>query len=116
MKGETIEAAAERELREETGMNLERQVLLGSMAPDTGILSSVVPVYAGFVNSEGQSDQDESEAIKGQVCFTVQEIRQALVQGHLEMEIGGKIISVPVRDSFLSYALLQAHTLGLFSR
>jgi len=116
MKGEEIEAAAERELKEETGMGLESQVLLGTMAPDSGILSSVVPVYAGFVCSEGISDRDESEAIEGTYRFTVEEIRKALAKGHLEMEIRGQSISVPVRDSFITYALFQADTLELFSR
>lgn len=101
---ESPEMAAQRELKEETGLEAKEVSLLGMMAPDTGVLNSVVPVYAGWVEGEGSVQHDESEAIAGTQVFTFEELQKALKQGYVEIEPQGKVF---VRDSFLTFALFQ---------
>ncbi len=102
-EGETLEAAALRELQEETGLEVEKPIYLGAMTPDSGILSSVVPIFMGKVTKAGLSDQEFSEAIEGIYIFTQDEIKKGLKQGYLEIKGKGK---VPLRDPFLTYALV----------
>ena len=104
LAGERGEDAARRELEEETGLKVEKFVSLGSMAADTGVLSSVVPIYVGWVGSQGEARPEESEAIAGIRAFTFQELEAGLQRGYIEVEPQGK---VPVRDAFLTYALFQ---------
>lgn len=105
---ETETEAALRELKEETGLEAISVTFLGSMAPDSGVISSVVPVYMGEVSSQGKSDQEYSEAIADVVAFTKDEIKEGLLRGFLEVELNGKQEQVPIRDSFLTFALFQA--------
>ncbi len=102
-EGETLETAALRELREETGLTSNPPTYLGSMTPDTGILSSSIPIYIGKITHEGLSDQEYSEAIEGIYLFTKEELKKGLKQGFLEIPGKGKI---PFRDSFTAFALL----------
>ncbi len=113
MAGETPRDAALRELREETGYEAATLHFLGKMAPDTGILNSVIPVYLAEVSSQGLTALEEGEAIDSVHLFTKEELREALLQGYVEVELKGEKRSIPVRDSFLTYALLQASHLGL---
>lgn len=105
---ETMEAAALRELKEETGMVASSLVLLGRIAPDSGALSSVIPVFLGKVSEQTESDTEYSEAIAAALSFTKEELRQGLIQGFLEVSIEGKNQQVPLRDGFLTFALYQA--------
>lgn len=103
--GEGLEEAVRRELQEETGLVVQKLSFLGSMACDTGVLASVIPVYAGWVGEAGAADQEESEAIAGIRAFTFQELEDGLRKGYVEVDPQGK---VPFRDSFLTFALFQA--------
>jgi ADP-ribose pyrophosphatase len=105
---ETIEGAALREVKEETGLVASSVIFLGNMAPDTGVLSSVIPVYMGKITAQEASNPEYSEAIAGVISFTKEELKQGLIQGYLEVSIEGKKQQVPLRDSFLTFALLQA--------
>lgn len=105
--GESLEETARRELEEETGLSVKRLECLGHIAPDTGTLSSIVPVYAGWVDKVGSSSRDESEAIAGIHAFTIEELKIGFQKGYIEVEPQGK---VPLRDPFLSYALFQILT------
>jgi ADP-ribose pyrophosphatase len=105
---ETDEQAAIRELQEETGFEVESIVSLGKMAPDTGILSSIIPVFIGFVSKEGAPHQEFSEAIASSPSFTKKELKAGLVAGALEVNLNGKKELVPLRDPFLTFALFQA--------
>ena len=105
---ETMEAAALRELKEETGMVASSLILLGRIAPDSGALSSVIPVFLGKVSEQTESDTEYSEAIAAALSFTKEELRQGLIQGFLEVSIEGKNQQVPLRDGFLTFALYQA--------
>jgi len=111
---ETVEEAARREVREETGYVPSTLVFLGYMAPDTGILSSVVPVYLGKVSSKEAADPEDSEAIADVLSFTKEEIQKGLMQGYLEVMVEGKKQKVPLRDAFLTFAFLQADLRKLF--
>lgn len=97
-----------RELKEETGLASAPPILLGKVAPDTGILASVPHVYLCRTTEEGNVTRG-SEAIKKCVAFTPDQIAQGLVDGYLEHE--GE--QIPLRDGFLSYGLLQAHLQGM---
>ncbi len=105
---ETIEEAALREVKEETGLIASSVTFLGNMAPDTGVLSSVIPVFIGKISAQEESNPEYSEAIADVISFTKDELKKGLIQGFLEVSIEGKKQQVPLRDSFLTFALLQA--------
>jgi ADP-ribose pyrophosphatase len=110
---EEVEAALKRELEEETGFLSKENIFLGNMAPDPGMASTVTSVYLAKVNKEGYANQDYSEAILGVRLFTVKEIKKALVEGYLDLEIKGRKQKVYVRDSYLTFALLLAESKGI---
>lgn len=111
---ETIEEAALRELKEETGLTVSSLDFLGQIAPDTGALSSIVPVFAGKVSGQEKSNVEYSEAIAKKLSFSKEELKTGLLQGFLEVSLNGKKTKVPLRDSFLTFALLQAEFRKLF--
>jgi ADP-ribose diphosphatase len=102
---ETKEEAALRELKEETGLIASSVTYLGEMAPDTGVISSVVPIYLAKITAQDASQPDYSEAIANIVTLSKEELKQGLLQGFLEVPLKGKI---PLRDGFLTFALYQA--------
>lgn len=108
MEEESAEEAARRELKEETGLEVGEVIALGEMAPDSGVLSTVAPLFAGTVIGEGQSEVEFSEAIAGTKAFTMEELKEALKRGYIEIEPQGKVF---VRDSFLTFALFQYTTI-----
>jgi ADP-ribose pyrophosphatase len=105
---ETIEEAAMREVKEETGLVASSLVFLGEMAPDTGVLSSVTPVFMGKISAQEESQPEYSEAIAGIISFTKEELKEGFIKGFLEVSIQGKKRQVPMRDCFLTFALFQA--------
>jgi ADP-ribose pyrophosphatase len=110
---EAIEIAVKRELEEETGLQTNETIFLGNMAPDPGMASTITPVYLAKIEGKGVSNQDYSEAILGLRVFTLSEIKKALKDGYLELEIKGKKEKVYVRDSYLVYALFLAECRGI---
>lgn len=105
---ESPEMAAFRELEEETGCRIGELTYLGSVAPDSGILASVVPIFMGKVESKDQSNPDESEAIEQNISLSLDELKTAFTKGFIIREIRGEKRVIFCRDGFLSYALLQA--------
>jgi ADP-ribose pyrophosphatase len=105
---ETLEEAALREMKEETGYVASSVVFLGDMAPDSGVLSSIIPVFLGRVVEKESANPEYSEAILGTFAFSKEEIKQGLCQGFLEISIQGERKRIPLRDSFLAFAILQA--------
>jgi ADP-ribose pyrophosphatase len=105
---ETLEDAAFRELKEETGLVASKVDFLGNITPDSGVLSSIMPVFMGRISSREESNHEYSEAIADVIAFTKEELKEGLIQGYLEVEIQGKKRQVPLRDSFLTFALYQA--------
>ena len=105
---ETIEAAARREVKEETGLIANSLTFLGEIAPDSGVLASVTPVFMGKISAREKSSPEYSEAIADVISFTKAELKDGLLQGFLEVSVQGKKKKVFLRDSFLAFALLQA--------
>lgn len=105
---EIVEEAALRELKEETGMVASSVDFLGEIATDTGVYSSVIPVFICKISTQEESNPEYSEAIAGVFAFTNEELKEGLVQGFLEISVQGKLKPVPLRDAFLAFALLQA--------
>jgi ADP-ribose pyrophosphatase len=114
LPNETLEQAATREVKEETGCIASSVIFLGDMAPDTGVMSSIIPVFIGKISSQGESSPEYSEAIADVISFTKEELKNGLMQGFLEVTIQGKKKQVPLRDPFLTFALYQAECRGLF--
>src|SRR5690606_19097502 len=102
-KGESLDEAARRETKEETGLEADSVELLGYIAPDSGTLAAIIPVYTARCTTRGLSDIEYSEAIKGIFTFTVDEILAGFQKGYMALD--GK--KIPLRDSYLAFALLQ---------
>jgi ADP-ribose pyrophosphatase len=107
-KEESNEHAAIRELREETGYKAVNCSLLGTMAPDSGVLMSVVPIFYAEVKHGGQTHKIYSEAIAQNPAFTKDEIKEGFLKGFIELSINGDPIKVHCRDPYLAFAILQA--------
>lgn len=106
--GETVEQTAIRETKEETGMVIHELHLLGKMTPDTGVLGNVVSIFLAKVDRQEQSEPEDTEAIAAILTFSLDEIKQGLINGYLSFELDGEIRQAPLRDPFLTYAVLLA--------
>ena len=105
---ETTEEAALRELQEETGFIASSLHFLGKVAPDNGLLSTIMSVFLAEICSQGKSHTEYEEAIAGVISFTKEELKKGLMQGFLEVSIQGEEKHIPFRDPFLTFALFQA--------
>ena len=112
-EGESLEKAAARELKEETGYQISKCTHLGNIAPDSGTLMSIVPIYCGEVSHSGESSKEYSEAIELNPAFSKEELKQGFARGYIAVPIKGEIIKVNCRDPYLTYALLQAEMKGM---
>lgn len=112
-KGETPEKTAARELQEETGYQVSKFTYLGTIAPNTGMLLSQLPVYCAEVNHSGETNREYSEAIMHNPAFSKEEIKQGFARGYIEVMIKGHMTKVNCRDPFLAFAILQAEMKGL---
>lgn len=110
---ETSLDTARREIQEETGYVTPHLTALGAVTPDSGLTASVVPVFAGEVSIEKETQHDKTEAIKGKCALTVEEVEELLERGYKDIEINNKIIRAYVRDPFLVYALHRAQSAKL---
>jgi ADP-ribose pyrophosphatase len=102
-KGESLDEAAKRETKEETGLETTSVELLGYIAPDSGALAAIIPVYMARCTTQGLSDTEYSEVIKGVFTFTVDEILAGFAKGYMILDDQ----KIPLRDSYLAFALLQ---------
>jgi len=105
---ETIEIAAKREAKEETGMIVKELFLLGETAVDSGTLNTIVPIFYAKVVECQESTPEDSEAIAGIDAFSIAELKKGFFDGYLTKEINGQKQQIPLRDPFLAYALLMA--------
>lgn len=110
---ETPEEGARRELEEETGLKVVTVTKLGSVIPDSGMTSISIPVYCGIVSGMDRTNLDKSEAIAGTYVFTSQELQRGVMEGFLTIQRNQREERIPIRDGFLSFALLQALLRGL---
>lgn len=102
---ETIQAAATREVKEETGMVIEELELLGYMTPDTGLTNTVVPLFLAKVVDHQESEPEDSEAIAAIEAFSIDELRKGFKDGYLSVKVGDKVQKIPLRDPFLAFCL-----------
>ncbi len=105
---ETLEEAAFRELKEETGFIASSVSFLGEIAVDTGVMSSIIPIFMGKIAAQEKLTPEYSEAIASALAFTKDELKKGLANGFLEATVQGEKKQVPLRDPFLAFALLQA--------
>lgn len=103
---EDVEAAAYREVLEETGMVIKDLRQLGQMTPDTGMTTSIIPVFVAHVVGRKETQQESSEAIEEIVALTIEEIKTAFLRGYHIWNIRGEKHAVPFRDPFLAFSLL----------
>jgi len=94
-------------------MVVDDLVLLGEMLPDSGLTNSIVPVFFAKVKQQQEATPEDSEAIAAIEAFTIQEIKQGFIDGYLTVSIDGNQEKIPLRDSFLAFALLQAELRSL---
>lgn len=106
-KGEDLQTAARREVEEETGMIIETLFLLGEIPPDSGLTSTIAPIFAANVIKQKNAKQEESEAIEETLYLSLDEIKQAFSFGHHLCVIRGVEKKVFFRDPFLAYAILM---------
>lgn len=113
-KSETAEQAALRELAEETGIQGQKAIKLVSIASDSGILANVLDVFVvkDFYSST-ETNREECEAIHDCIFLSKQELKEAFVNGYIELNMHGNKVNVFCRDSFLASALLVAETKGI---
>lgn len=103
--GEDLESAAKREAFEETGCLVENIRLLGEMPPDSGMISSIVPIYVARVVDQKESQIESSEAIEKTIFLSISEIKEAFKNGYHDCVIRGELKRIPFRCPFLAYAL-----------
>lgn len=106
LSDETIENAAKREALEETGMVIVDLYKLGFMPPDSGLTSTIVPIFVAKVHHKEESHQDDEEAIESIFSMSICDIKKAFVRGYVDYVLRGEKRRIPFRDPFLAYAIL----------
>lgn len=109
---ETVEEAAKREMKEETGCLIDNLVLLGEVVPDAGTASVILPVYLATASQSATRNKEFSEAIPENPAFTYTQLKEGISQGYIMYPIQGKIQKVFCRDAILVYAVFQAEKKG----
>lgn len=109
-KGETIEQAGIRELKEETGIIADNLHYLGEVLLDSGMTNTIVPVFLTNVKEIGPKQKHLSEAIASIDAVSIDEIKQGFKQGSMQLDGSPKIF---VRDPMLCFGLFQAEIKGL---
>lgn len=93
-----------RELKEETGFVAKQIQALGTLNPDSGVLSTTIEVFLAIGDIETTQDTDDDEIISAPYAFSIKELEQHLINGYIEIQ-GSR---ANLRDPFLTYALYQA--------
>lgn len=99
--------AALRELKEETGFIPSKITLLGYVYPDTGMATTIMPIYSANISRIESPEREDGEAIEAVELFTKEELKQGFLDGYLTTEICGEQVKVNLRDPFLAFALLH---------
>ncbi len=111
---ESLEQAALREVKEETGMVIDQLHFLGKMAVDTGLTNTAVPIFMAKVVRKEESSPEESEAIAAIEAFSIDAIKEGYRNGYLSWtDASGNTTQILLRDPFLTFALFQAQVRDL---
>ncbi len=81
--GESVEAAAAREVREETGYEVVRLIPLGRIAPDGATLESVPHLVAARVRPAGEAQREATESIERVIPYRFSELRACCERGEI---------------------------------
>jgi len=101
--GDSILKTLNSELKEEVGAKvLKDPVKIGEVFPDSGILTSIVEIYKAEIEIVGEATPGVTEAIKGLVFLTPEEVK-ALLKSQLYIDEDGK--GYEFKDSFTLVAL-----------
>ena len=103
---EDIEAAARRELKEETGFDVSRIKYVATISPDNGITATKLPIYRGYISKTSLNTQDPTEAIETNIVMKPEKILEGLKTGHVEVTIKGKLYKVACNDPALFFAAI----------
>lgn len=83
---ETSVENALRELKEETEFLLpDRLIHVGSMNPDSGILSTNLDIFIAFSSHKELFKPDETEVIAGLYSFSIPDLEEGIKKGFLEI-------------------------------
>lgn len=107
-EGETGAETAVRELKEETGIEVQEVGFLGEMNTDSGIVAGPCKIYWGKVSNKGLSRCDFYDSVSEVELMGVDLLKKGFEEGSMEIEILGRKEKVHVRDSFTAYALFLA--------
>jgi NUDIX domain. len=111
--GERSEDAARREILEETGYMVEKPSYLGAICLDSASMPHFFHLYFAKTAELGATDREEGEIIASVMAFSKEELKLALAQGQMEVEVNGRKVSAFCRDHHMAYAILLAETKGL---
>jgi ADP-ribose pyrophosphatase len=81
--GESPEAGARRELKEELGVELVESWPLGRIAPDSGQQRGIPWLLAARVRPAGGTDPDDSESIDAVFAYAFSELARACASGEI---------------------------------
>ena len=111
LPNETAADGAKRECMEEIGLEIDNLLLLGDLAPDSGLTSTVTPVFLGEVQSVQVSNPEKSEAILDAIFLSHEDLLNGFLKGFVEVNYQNETIKASCRDPYLAYALLIMQTL-----
>lgn len=109
---EQIKAIAKRELKEETGAEVSKQVVLGKFNADSGLTSGGISLVKATVSKFGNSNRDSAENSITLQPFTKDELEEAIRRGYAIVKINGKEEQVEIADSFTLGALYLSQLKG----
>lgn len=89
-KGESIEACARRELKEETGYIAGNMEFLGAIAPAPGFCDEIIYLYKATNLTLGSKDEDEDEFTNVKI-MNINRVKEKIKSGEI---IDGKTVSV----------------------
>jgi ADP-ribose pyrophosphatase len=104
---ETVLSLIKRELKEETGAEIGKAMLLGAINPDSGMTVGNIPIVKVKISRLGSANRDQcGESSMCLHSFSMEELQEAIRKGFALVKINGQIQEVQVADSFLLSALL----------
>ncbi|MDR3624311.1 MAG: NUDIX hydrolase [Chlamydiales bacterium] len=111
-KGETSEAAARREVKEETGYKVTKILPLGTIAVDSGVFTNYLKAFFAKIGEVEETTRDDEEIIASNLLLSKDHVIDIFCAGKTELIVNKQKITAYVRDPFFAYALLLAEKKG----